>query len=98
MVITRNEKNIIFIGRDDCSHCVTYKPIIIEVAIKYGLTIYYINTNNITSIDEFNELLTFFDTNATPTTAIVSGGRIIDKHIGNMDQNSLIEFLNKSYF
>ena len=97
-IVNKNEKSVIFIGRDDCSHCINYKPIILEVAIQNKFTINYINTNSITSRDDLSELLTFFDTNATPTTVIVSNGRILGKHIGEMNRSELVEFLNNYYY
>ena len=91
-------KSVILVGRNDCSHCVSYKPVITKVAEEYDFTVYYINTNNIKEESDFNALWDFLGANGTPTTAVVAEGKLVAMHEGEMTRSDLIAFLKANYF
>ena len=98
-IIKRKEKSIILIGRDNCSHCVSYKPTIEDVAKMYEIKVYYINTNTIErSSQEYKDLWDFFDCDGTPTTAIVSNGELVAREEGEITRSKLVAFLKANYF
>ena len=93
-----SKKSVILVGRNDCSHCVSFKPVITKVAEEYDFTVYYINTNNITNQTDFDALWDFLGAEGTPTTAIVSEGKLQAMHEGEMTRSDLIAFLKANYF
>ncbi len=99
-IINKDEKSIIFVGRNDCGHCLSYKPIVEKVAKNNNLKVYYINTNKVAEESKENSeaLWTFFDTDATPTTAIVGSGKLIAREIGSLKEQQLLAFLKANYF
>ena len=96
--VNGSKKSVILVGRDDCSHCITYKPVITKVAEEYDFTVYYINTNKISDSNDFNALWDFIEAEGTPTTAIVSEGKLQAVHEGEMTRSDLIAFLKANYF
>ena len=93
-----SKKSVILVGRNDCSHCVSFKPVITKVAEEYDFTVYYINTNNITNQEDFDALWNFLGAEGTPTTAVVSEGKLLAMHEGEMTRSDLIAFLKANYF
>ena len=97
-IIKKKEKNVVLIGRDDCSHCISFRPTMESVAKQYKMKVYYINTNTIDNEEDYNELWAFFDANGTPTTAVVSDGKLIAREEGELTRSNLISFLKANYF
>ena len=97
-IIKKKEKNVILIGRDDCSHCISFRPTVESVAKQYKMKVYYINTNTIDNEEDYNALWTFFDASGTPTTAVVSDGKLIAREEGELTRSNLISFLKANYF
>ena len=93
-----SKKSVILVGRNDCSHCVSFKPVITKVAEEYDFTVYYINTNNITNQEDFDALWNFLGAEGTPTTAVVQDGKLLAMHEGEMTRSDLIAFLKANYF
>ena len=91
------KKSVILVGRNDCSHCINYKPVITKVAEENEFTVYYINTNNLAQADEDN-LWAFLGANGTPTTAIVGEGKLVAMREGEISRSELIAFLKANYF
>ncbi len=94
------ELSIIYIGRTGCGYCEKYDPIIKEVIEEYKLSYYYIDLSKLTQTDRKNLYETgevFKDENfGTPTTIIASKKTIIKSHIGYMDKDSLVKFLQET--
>jgi len=97
-IIEKKEKSVILIGRDDCSHCISFRPTMESVAKQYNLKVYYINTNKIDNEDDYNALWAFFEADGTPTTAVVSDGKLIAREEGELTRSNLISFLKANYF
>ena len=96
--VDKKDKSVILVGRNDCSHCVSFKPVITKVAEEYDFKVYYINTNTIDNETDFNALWDFLGANGTPTTAIVADGKLVAMHEGEMTRSDLIAFLKANYF
>ena len=96
--VNGDKKSVILVGRNDCSHCISFKPVITKVAEEYDFTVYYINTNNIKEESDFNALWDFLGANGTPTTAVVAEGKLVAMHEGEMTRSDLIAFLKANYF
>ena len=91
--------SIIYIGRDGCGFCENYTPIIKEVTKENELTYYYVNLSKLTTKDRdrlYSSHELFKDENfGTPTTIIVSNGKVITYHIGYMEKDDLIKFFKE---
>jgi len=97
-IINDDKKTILLVGRDDCSHCIEYRPTVVAVAKEYDLKVIYINTNTIKDKEDSKELWDFIGTDGTPTTAIVSGGKLLAVQEGTQTRSQLIAFLKANYF
>ena len=96
--VNSKKKSVIMVGRDNCSHCVNFKPVLTKVAEEYDFTAYYINTNEIENQSDFDALWEFLGAEGTPTTAVVQDGKLIAMHEGEMTRSDLIAFLKANYF
>ncbi len=84
--------NIIYIGRDTCSFCQKFNPVIEEVTTKYNLDYTYINTDKLTTNDLIALLDTFHidaKTFGTPLLLITQNNQIINKQDGFTDELNL---------
>ena len=97
-IIKENKKTILLVGRNDCSHCLEYRPTVVAVAKEYDLKVIYINTNTIKDQDDYNALWEFIGTDGTPTTAIVGNGELLAVREGTQTRSQLISFLKANYF
>jgi predicted bacteriocin transport accessory protein len=96
-IINKDEKSIILVGRDDCSHCISFRPTVVSVAKQYDIKVYYINTNTIKNEEDYNKLWNFIGTEGTPTIAITKGGNLDAVYEGTMTRSQLISFLKAHY-
>lgn len=94
------ELSIIYIGRTGCSFCEKYNPVIKEVTEENKLSYYYVDLSKLTKKDKdniYNSGEVFKDENfGTPTTIIASKGEIVKSHIGYMEKDDLIKFLQET--
>lgn len=95
-----NTKTVVIIGRQGCSWCQKYNPILKKVNGKYDLDMKYLSTDNFTT-EEYYNYLTIDTTSAdegigTPITMIISEGKIIDRIDGYVEQSYLETFLKNN--
>lgn len=92
---------LILIGRDNCSWCELFKPILDGMKDNYGFEYTYVDTNELTS-SVFNKLLKDIsvskDDFGTPLTLVVKDGMVVDSISGFVDEKALLEFLKKNSF
>ena len=97
--------SIIYLARPDCGYCQQQEPIVKAVMNEYDLTIFYLNTNELTS-ENFKYLFSL-DTKlfgedgkdfGTPTILIVQKGKIIDSSVGLTQKESLVSLFTKHGF
>lgn len=73
-VIKSKERSVIVVGQKYCSHCIRFKPVLMNVADTKGAKIYYINYDEVAEQDELETYLSQFkefDNLGTPLTIIV---------------------------
>lgn len=99
--ILTEEKEILFLGRPTCGFCNLLKPILDDTSKKYDFKYRYINTDNL-SKKELEKLLKKLEirtsTFTTPRILITEKDKIIDSHIGYMDDISVFHFFKKNGF
>ena len=105
--MNKRKFTIILIGRDDCSHCADYKPLVNQVANQYDLDVWYINTDNLEKDeyvylhDNVSVLKSQYDSEGnpgipTPATAIYRKGFEINSILGDVGQKGFLDLLKKS--
>lgn len=93
---TGSEINVIYFGKDDCSYCQRFTPVIDTLKEKYDFDYTYVNINKMENNDLINSIsLLSLDANnfGTPTLAIVQNGNLIGVQNGYTDESSLFEVL-----
>lgn len=71
--IASNDKFVLFIGSDKCSHCTAYKKTLNRVISDYNIEVYYINIGKLSDTEKAY-LNSHFPFNGTPVTIIVDKG------------------------
>lgn len=95
------EKSIVLIGRPTCHYCQIAEPILHNIAYKYDLNIYYLNTDNFQDGDSqklVNSDSFFSEGFGTPLLLVLSNGSINSKVDGLTDTNHYVEFFKSNGF
>jgi len=71
--IENKESFAIYIGNDDCTHCISYMPTLIEVLNEHDITIYKIDNNKL-SEKEYKIFEEHINISGTPTIAFIENG------------------------
>lgn len=71
--IENKEDVVLLISQTTCSHCISYKPKLRDVANKYKLNIYYIDVDLLDE-DELKELKSKVNYTGTPVTVFLKNG------------------------
>ena len=90
-----NEQFVLLLGRPGCPHCVAFKPIITRVANNYKHNIYYLNTDNIETTEDWVFIWDLAQQEGTPTVAIIENKKLIDSRSGEMTREELISWLSE---
>lgn len=91
-----SDNKIVLIARPTCSFCQIAEPIIQNVAYKYDVNIYYLNTDDFSDDDESSLIQSdgaFSNGYGTPMLLLVSNGKIVDKVDGLTDTSGYLKFL-----
>ena len=93
-----SEYAVIYIGRPTCSHCAVQLPIMKYMVYKYGVTINYLNTDELDD-DGFSKLQKsddyFSEGWGTPLILIVKDDKIVDKSAGETSIEDLTDMFKK---
>lgn len=71
--IENKDDVVLLISQTTCSHCISYKPKLKDVANKYKLNIYYIDVDLLNE-DEAKELKSKISYTGTPVTVFLKNG------------------------
>ena len=91
-------KAVILFASPDCPWCVKYKPIITKVSSDYKLSVYYVNTNNMTN-EEYDQVYVdspYITSNkglGTPLTLVVGNNEEIAALEGKKEYEEVVQFL-----
>lgn len=94
-----SEEKMIVIGREGCSWCQLFRPILDYYANKYDISYSYIDVEKLIDRD-FKKILEKVEESSigTPFTVFVKDGKITDKIDGYADECELFEILQKHGF
>lgn len=90
--------SVIYIGRPTCSHCQVQLPIMKHLVYKYGVTVNYLNTDDLDEdgISKLQESDDYFKEGwGTPLVLIVKDDEIVDKIEGESSIDDTASLLKK---
>ena len=90
------KKFVLLLGRPGCSHCVAFKPVITNVANTKGVDVYYLNTDTIQELGDWNTIWDLVQQEGTPTVAVIENQKLVNSTSGEMTSTELILFLSEA--
>ena len=93
-LLASGDKFVLLLGRPGCSHCVAFKPVITNVANTKGIDVYYLNTDTIESLEDWEAIWGLVEQEGTPTVAVIENQKLVDSTAGEMTAEQLLLFLN----
>ena len=97
--IDNKEDFILIISRSNCSHCISYKPKVEQIAKKYKIVVYYIDYDEEEKKDELLKELKL--DGSTPITLFFKNGKetsILNRLEGDVDNDKIIDKFKKMEF
>jgi len=91
--IANKESFALYIGNENCSHCVSYKPTLESVLDEYNITIYHLDNSKLNE-KEKSEFKTYINISGTPTVAFITDGEeetTLNRIVGEASKESTIE-------
>lgn len=97
-LIEDKESFIIEVMKDDCTHCIAFRPKLIEVTNKYNIDVYYINVGKLNKSD-YKKFMKDANVDGTPTLIFYEKGYEETEQtriVGNASTTKLIEKLKEN--
>ena len=92
-MMDNKETFAIYIGNEDCPHCVSYKPTLEDVLDEYDIDIYHLDNSKL-SESESSKLVQYINITGTPTIAFITNGEeesTLDRIVGETSREDTIE-------
>ena len=102
---TSEEGNFVYFGRYDCPQCLLFQPTVQEVLSQMNGRMGHFELNESRRLENeegsgegltVEQLLDIFDVNATPTIVYMVNGEIVDRLVGNNNNERLTEFFERN--
>lgn len=71
--VENKDSFVLLISQTTCTHCISYKPKLEEVANKYKIDIYYIESNLLND-EERDKFTSYINFSTTPVTVFIKNG------------------------
>ena len=97
--LDNKEDFVLIVSRTDCSHCISYKPKVEQIAKKYNITVYYIDFDTEKKKEKF--LKEFNLDGSTPITLFIRDGKetsVLNRLEGDLEEEKVIERFKKMKF
>ena len=91
--IANKESFALYVGNENCSHCVSYLPTLKSVLKEYNITIYHLDNSMLTD-KEYAEFKTYINISGTPTVAFITDGEeetTLNRIVGETSKEDTIE-------
>lgn len=89
--IQSKDKFVLFIGKQDCSHCQKYKTTVNKVVEEYKVEIFHIDISKLTT-EELAYITSHFPFTGTPTTLVIENGKEYKRQICRIDGAKSYEY------
>lgn len=87
--------SVVYMGREDCTYCVQFAPLLKQTVEEYDYTLHYIDINKVPYGSEEARLIQELDPfleesfGTTPLLVFIKDGKILDELVGGTDYESL---------
>ena len=91
--MANKESFVLYVGNENCPHCVSYKPTLEKVLKENNITIYNLDNSKL-SEKKYNEFKTYININGTPTVAFIINGTeesTLNRIVGETSEEDTIE-------
>lgn len=91
--IANKETFALYVGNENCSHCIAYLPTLKSVLKEYKITIYHLDNSKL-SDKEYSEFTTYISISGTPTVAFITDGEeetTLNRIVGEISKEDTIE-------
>lgn len=91
--MANKETFALYVGNENCSHCITYLPTLKSVLKEYDITIYHLDNSKL-SDKEYSEFTTYISISGTPTVAFITDGEeetTLNRIVGEISKEDTIE-------
>ena len=91
--IANKESFALYVGNENCSHCVSYLPTLKSVLKDYNITIYHLDNSKL-SDKEYAEFKTYINISGTPTIVFITDGEeetTLNRIVGDTSKEKTIE-------
>lgn len=91
--MANKETFAIYVGNKNCSHCISYRPILEGVLKDYNITIYHVDNSKLND-KEYAEFRTYINISGTPTVAFITDGEeetTLNRITGEVSRDTTIE-------
>ena len=91
--IANKETFALYIGNENCVHCVSYRPTLESVLDEYDITIYQLDNSKL-SDEEYSEFKTYVSISGTPTIVFITDGEeetTLNRIVGEASEEETIE-------
>ena len=92
-MVANKKTFVIYVGNDNCSHCVSYMPVLEDVLKKYNIVIYHMDNSKL-SEKKYGEFKTYVNVSGTPTIAFIKNGEeesTLNRIVGETSKEDTIE-------
>lgn len=91
--MANKETFALYVGNENCSHCIAYLPTLKSVLKEYDITIYHLDNSKL-SDKEYSEFTTYISISGTPTVAFITDGEeetTLNRIVGEISKEDTIE-------
>lgn len=91
--VANKESFALYVGNENCSHCVSYMPTLKSVLKEYDITIYHLDNSKL-SEKEYTDFKTYINISGTPTIAFITNGEeetTLNRIVGEVSKESTID-------
>lgn len=91
--VANKESFALYVGNENCSHCVSYMPTLKSVLKEYNITIYHLDNSKL-SEKEYADFKTYINISGTPTIAFITDGEeetTLNRIVGEASKESTID-------
>ena len=88
----------LYIGNENCSYCVAYKPTLEEVLNDYDISIYHLDNSKLTS-EDYNKINPIINVQSTPTIVFIKNGEeksTLDRIVGKVSYEKTVNKFKKN--
>lgn len=96
--IENKESFALYIGNENCSYCVAYKPTLEQVLNDYNIDIYHLDNSKLTS-EDYNKINPIINVQSTPTIVFIKNGQeksTLDRIIGKVSYEKTVNKFKKN--